>query len=120
MALQAGDLDRRITLLERAPKLDTADTGQDVGDWARLERDATPWAKVEAVSGGEAQVADQPVAVRTLDVTIWWRADVRDRGVEMVVLYEGKAYAVADVAEVGHREALRLRVTGRAEQVRLR
>lgn len=117
--LTAGELNRRITLYERAPRLDSQGTGEDVGLWRELPNDPKPYAKAVPLGGGESQEASQVVARQSFKFTVWWRADVHDRGVEMAVVYEGKAYDVAAVEEVGDREGLALTANGRAEGLQL-
>lgn len=116
MPIKPGELTRRITLYERTKKLDAAGTGQDVGEWKPVQRDANPWAKVTPVSGDETADAQQVVARRVVDVVIWWREDLAQRGVEMRVVYENLSFDVVDVAEIGFREGLKLRAVARAER----
>ena len=110
--MNIGRLNRRILLYERQEQLDSAGTGQDVGDWAPV---ASRWAMVRHAGGGEQFTADQVVAKRSIEFTIRWSRSIAARGVEMAVVYEGRAFSIEDVEEVGNREGLKLIGSARAE-----
>jgi SPP1 family predicted phage head-tail adaptor len=112
VALQAGQLNRRIGLYRRL-RAKNATTGEEEGDWQPFARDPYPWAKVETVGGAEAPGAEVATATTTKLFTVWYRRDV---SVEDRVLFEGKAYDVQTVDEVGDREALQIRAVARAER----
>jgi SPP1 family predicted phage head-tail adaptor len=113
--VQAGQLNRQIVLYERTSKLDGAGTGQDVGQWAALNNGAGVWCRVRHAGGLENFTADQVVARRSIEFLIRWRLDVLQRGVEMAIVYEGRAFEIDDVEELGNREGLVLRGSARAE-----
>lgn len=91
----AGALDRRITI-ERAALVD--DGYQEVEAWAPV---ATLWASHAAISDGERWAAGAARAVVNARFVIRHRADIttKDR-----VLYEGRAYNIVAVKEVGRRQ----------------
>lgn len=117
--MEPGILNRRVTLYRRESKLDVAadgrGSGEEIGEWRPLLSNSNVWARVQPFTGGEGFSADQVVATSTKEFTIYFRVDVLRDGVRMRVLYEGQAYDVVDVVEIGDREGLRLRAVARAE-----
>lgn len=109
--MRAGRLNRRVELYRRAAAED-ATSGEDVGEWLAV---TSTWAEAKPVGGSEAFSANQTRAEASFDFLIRWRADVELLGVEWRVVYRGKAYDVTAVSELGNREGLVLRATGRAE-----
>ena len=111
MNLQAGQLNRKISLWRRDPARDAA-TGEDLGDWIPFTTDARPWAAVTSLGGLEASGVEVRAAATTKEFVVWWRADVT---VQDRVIYEDRAYDIVALEEVGDREGLRIRATARAE-----
>lgn len=107
--MEIGELDRQVQLLRPSTARD-ATTGETAVDY---ESAGEVWAKVENAGTREGQAAAQRYAEVDLVVTIRWREDL---DVTWGVQYEGRAYEIVGVEEVGRRDGLRLIVTGRAER----
>ncbi len=97
--MQAGKLDRRLTLRRNTPTTD--EFGGEVPNWSDL---ATVWASKQDVSDGERVRAQQVGAsittrfqFRSLDGGA--RPSVKDQAV-----CEGVAYEITAVKEIGRRE----------------
>lgn len=74
MALNAGDLDQRVTLQQA---VETRDSGGGVEvTWQNLTTNPTVWAQVRPLSGREAYRARQVIATATHSVRIRNRSDV--------------------------------------------
>jgi SPP1 family predicted phage head-tail adaptor len=101
--IQAGKLDRRITIQERTAVQDGA--GGETVTW--VDR-ATVWAAKMDVSGREQLMAHQMVPTDLVRFRIRYRSDVAmtDR-----VVYDGVAYNIQHKAEIGRREGLELLAT---------
>lgn len=105
--MKAGDLDRRITV-ERA-SVATDNYGGETRTWAAL---GTVWAQVLPISDGERWRAGEVAAHVTTRFRIRWGlgVTVRDR-----IVYEGRAYDIAGVKEIGRREGQEITASARAE-----
>ncbi|GAA6121453.1 phage head closure protein [Acidovorax sp. FG27] len=89
MTLDAGDLNRRITIQAPGTARDAA--GQPIGGWIEV---ATVWADVRQQSGLQAIKADAPMTKLAASIRIRWRQGVEDT---MRVLYDGQVYTIATV-----------------------
>lgn len=100
--IQAGKLDRRVTIQERTVARDAA--GGETVTW--VDR-ATVWAAKVDVTGRELLMASQMVETAQARFRIRYRSDVEqtDR-----VVYDGVAYDIQHKAEIGRREGLELLV----------
>lgn len=107
--LRAGELDHEVQLLRPSTARDTT-TGETAVDY---ESTCTVWAKVENAGTREGWAAAQRYAEVDLVITIRWRGDL---DVTWGVQYEGRAYEIVGVEEIGRRVGVRLIVTGRAER----
>lgn len=96
MALEAGDLDRRITIQQATSVADAF--GEPIETWSDL---ATVWAEVVPLGGREFFEARQVNAEQTARFRIRYRADITR---EMRVLYDGKTYGI-EAAEEDRRYA---------------
>ena len=90
--MQAGRLDKRITIIEhtQAPDAtfgDLVDTPSTVG---------TFWAQVEHLKGRELFQAQQTVGEVTTRFTLRWRSDIV---ATMTITYGGKDYDIVDIDE---------------------
>ena len=104
--LRAGDLDRRITILQRV-NVRNEKTGTDKAVWTPL---ATVWAQVQAILPSRAdRVADVvDIAKRPARVRIRWRSDVT---IEMRIRFEDREYTiVSGPVEIGRRQGLEMLV----------
>ncbi len=108
MTLRAGLLDRRIRLERRVEETDAS--GQAVVRWLPL---AEVWARVEPLGGREGFGQQQWVASGEVRFTIRWRDDVTPLH---RVVYAGREFDVASVAEDGSREAILVIARGRTER----
>lgn len=105
--MQAGKLDRRITLLKPTTAQDSYGAMTEA-----FASDGTVWANVKQVDGGESFQDDQHTAKKTLVFTIRYRSGITP---SWRVQFDGEIYDLDDVAEVGRREGLAL--TGYAREV---
>lgn len=105
--IEAGDLDRRITI-ERATTT-TDDFGADTQTWAPL---ATVWASYKPISDSERMRAAEVGATITARFQIRWGHDV---DVEDRLIFEGRVMSIVAVKEIGRREGQELTAAGRAE-----
>lgn len=103
----AGRLDRRITI-ERA-SVTTDEYGGPVETWATL---ATVWAEVLPISDGERWRAAEVAATVTHRFRIRWGVGVEatDR-----ISYDGKAFEISNVKEIGRREGQEITAQARGE-----
>lgn len=105
--IQAGDLDRRVTI-ERASTT-TDEYGNSAETWNAL---ATVWAKVDHISDGEKWKAAEVGAHVDTRFLIRWGFSVTplDR-----VVYESRAYSIKGVKEIGRREGQEITASARAD-----
>jgi SPP1 family predicted phage head-tail adaptor len=96
--IQAGKLDRRITIQERTVTRDSA--GGETVTW--VDR-ATVWASKNDVSGRDQLLANQMAATGLVRFWIRHRSDVV--GTDRIV-YDDTAYDIQHIAEIGRREGL--------------
>lgn len=106
--MRIGALNRRVQLCRRDVQRDP-EGGEDVGVWKPYGSCA---AGVTVVGGREGLEERQTVARTDRVFRVRWRRDVT---VEDRIVYEGKAYDIVDVREVGNREGLDLVASARAE-----
>lgn len=99
--MDAGELDRRVTLLKRS--LRTQAPGNEQRE--QFDARATLYAKVEPLTGREFFAASELYKEETLKITIRWRDDVdaADR-----LLYRDVPYKIVHLAEIGRREFLEI------------
>lgn len=100
--MQAGKLDRRITIQE--PVISQDDYGEPVvTGWADV---ATVWAQVVPVSGREYFDATAVRAEKTTRFRIRWRSGLTEA---MRIVYDGRNYDIRSIVELGRREGLEIR-----------
>ena len=99
--MHAGKMDRRITIQRREET--QAPSGATAPNWINW---AVVWAQVIPVSGREYIAARQLQAERTTRFLIRWRAGVVST---MRILYDGQAYEIRAIAEIGRRDGLDIR-----------
>lgn len=105
--LAAGDLDRRITIQRAATVTDAF--GGEMPIWTDL---ATVWASVELVKDGERFRAAEVAASVDVRFRIRWGLGVT---VEDRVFYDGRAWEIAGVKEIGRRVGQEISASARAE-----
>ncbi len=98
MGVNAGQLDRRITLEEWAPTLDGH--GQELEGWVVR---ATVWAAVEERGGGEGFQADQVTQSQSAVFEVRHMANIDPK---WSVVYNGQRYDILDIRDPGRRERL--------------
>ncbi len=108
MVIAAGRLNRRISLERRVEKTD--ESRQSVITYDPV---ASVWAAVEPVGGSKGFGEQQFVSTGDLRFTVKWRRDLTPLH---RVVYDGVAYDVQSVAEMGNREGLLILGRGRAEK----
>lgn len=109
--MQAGKLDRRITLQRATTAQD--ETGQEVQTWSDL---ATVWASRRDVSDAERVAAAEVAASITTRFQIRWGtswADLNPR--EHRVALDGRIYDISGVKEIGRREGLEITAAARRD-----
>lgn len=105
--MDPGRLDRRIVIQVSTPA--QSSSGEVTDSWGTL---ATLWAEFLPGPGRESFSQDQRHAHVDARFRIWWRDDVSPLN---RITYDGRAYDIVEVLEVGRREGLELRATTRAE-----
>lgn len=98
--MQAGPLDRRITIQTHTDTRDGA--GEPVPAWTTL---ATVWANVLHLRGTEPFEGQQFNAQRVTVFTIRYRDDVDET---MQVSFDGQTYDIEGISELGRRDGLEL------------
>ena len=102
--MQAGRLDRLVTLQHRVLTRDTA-TGEEVVTYTTY---ATVWAGKRDLRGSERYAAQQVNS----DTTTAWQIRHRTDVVATDVLgYDGLQYNITGIAEIGRRDGLELQAT---------
>lgn len=108
--MDAGRLDRRVTLQRAVVTVDAYN--EEVPTWTSY---ATVWAACEPVSDGERQRAGETLSDKKARFTIRYSTDVKAVDARDLLLFEGRAYDVNGVKEIGRREFLEITATARAE-----
>ena len=96
--MQAGKLDRRITIQSQSASQDGA--GEAVATWAVVD---TVWAQVIGTSGSEPFQGEQFNAQRKVTFVIRYRTDIDETN---RIVYGGETYGVTATFEIGRRELL--------------
>jgi SPP1 family predicted phage head-tail adaptor len=116
--MQAGKLDRKISIERRTDTRDAA--GQPIPTWTRIG--ATRWAAVMPVSGGERFTADQFIGRQQTEFQIRWASDISDISPLDRIVYpvasspsDNEIYDVLAVHEIGRRAGLRIITSRRSE-----
>lgn len=112
--MDAGRLDRRVTLQRATTAADAY--GERVQTWADL---ATVWAeKIESgrlVAREQADAGEARVALARRKFRIRWSETVAVIDASDRLLFEGDAYDILGVTELGRREGLEIECTARAD-----
>ena len=103
--MRAGEMDRRITIEKNTPTRSA--TGEEKENWTTL---ATVWAQVRAVGGGERFRGAHIVAEATTSFVIRHRTDVTEK---MRIQFDGDAYDIHHISEIGRREGLVIQASRR-------
>lgn len=111
MALRAGTLDRRITLMSAG--IVRNEGGDDVDGFVPL---ATVWASVRPAPGVERLASAQSAAEAPTVFRIRWSPAVADFSPSGVIEYpvgSGRRFDVKSVVEIGRRDGLEIAAVGR-------
>ena len=107
--MQAGTLDRRITL--QRPESSRDAQGEPVPAWADV---ADVWAHRRPVRAAERFAAQQVIASNAVVFRIRYRADVVAAGETWRIVDRDGIWGIEGVAEIGRRDGLELAATRRA------
>lgn len=108
--MQAGKLDRRITLQRATVTRD--EYNEPVEAWGDI---ATVWASYEPIRDGERFRAGERAAELSARFQIRYSSTVADLGPEDRLTFEGKVYEIVHVKEIGRREGLEITTTARGD-----
>lgn len=97
--MRPGQLDRRITIEENTET--RSPSGAPVEDWTAVVSNEP--AQVRAVGGGERFRGAHIVAEATTSFVIRWRTGLDEK---MRIQYDGDAYDIHVISEIGRREGL--------------
>lgn len=104
--MRPGQLDRRITIEKNTET--RSPSGGTVDGWA--DHVANEPAQVRAVGGGERFRGAHIVAEATTSFVIRWRAGLDEK---MRIQYDGHAYDIHRIDEIGRREGLLIQASRR-------
>lgn len=111
--MEAGKLDRRITLLPRLITKDGFNEGVETWPAPGLE----VWASYEPVKDAERLRAAEVAATITARFQIRWSPDVSGLSEVDRLSFDGRSFAIVAVKEIGRREGLEISAAARAERV---
>lgn len=109
--MRAGRLDRRITISRNFPVV--SESGSVSDGWTDL---ATVRASVKYNRGSERFTVQQLVGKTFVTFTCRWSNQVSDLAVTDRVTYEGRAFDIHDVRELGNREGMEIDASTRNEE----
>lgn len=110
--MQAGRLDRRITLYRQGAPADDGFTSAP-GPWAEL---ASVSASFEPLSDGERVRQQQVGATVSARFQIRWSSVVADLSAEDQLEFEGRRFAISHVKPIGRKVGLELTAGALAER----
>lgn len=102
MAVRRGELDRRLSLLQKQTTRD--EYGSEISTWVVV---AEVWAKVTPVFARERNAAPKTMPVEQATVLINWRTDISSA---WRIRYRERDWQITGIAPVGRDEALQLTV----------
>lgn len=111
--MDAGSLDRRITLLRAG--IVTNEYGDEVDGFADL---ATVWASVKPAPGTERLASAENAATAPTVITIRYSSMVADLTPRDRIEYpvgSGRTFDIKSVVELGRRDGLQIAAVGRAD-----
>ena len=100
MAVRRGELNRRLSLLQKQTTRD--EYGAEIPAWVVV---AEVWAKVTPVFASERNAAPQTMPVEQATVLLNWRTDIT---AAWRIRYRDKDWQITGIAPVGRDEALQL------------
>jgi len=105
--VRAGELDRKVTLLEPKTQLDSSGTGQAVETFVPR---GDVWAGVTPLSGREALAAAQRHPETTHRFRMRWRSRA-DLNEAWRIRHDGRDWNITEILEIGRREGLDVMAT---------
>ncbi|WP_332717347.1 phage head closure protein [Pelagibacterium mangrovi] len=112
--MDAGDLDRRITLHKAGEPQGEDDFGNPIpGEDINLTR----WAEYLPVSDRERLAAMEVSASYTARFRIRWSQAVKSVDPTWRLTFEGRVYDISGVKELGRREGIEITASARAEAI---
>lgn len=109
--MQAGRLDRRITLQQATPSQSAS--GEPTEGWADT---VTVWAQKIEARGDERFTGEQMVGSVNRSFRIRWSDDVKDITAQWRVVYGGVSHNIIAVREIGRREGIEIDCYARGEE----
>lgn len=109
--MRAGRLDRQITIQRKS--LTQSDSGEEQTAWADV---ATVWAEKVENRGPERFTTQQIVGHAIKTFRFRWSTTVDEITTEHRVLFDGRAYDITDVREIGRREGFEIDCFTRSEE----
>lgn len=110
--MQAGKLDRRITI-ERAAGKGRDSFNSIVEKWLPV---ATVWAAKQDIKDAERIAAQEVGAEVTTRFQIRWSSVVTDVNPKDRIVFEGRIYDISAVKEIGRREGIEITATARSDK----
>lgn len=107
--MNPGDFNRNVTIQTITATRDAF--GAEIETWGDV---AVVWAKIEPLSGGESYSSDNIQSQSTHRITVYYRTDVTAK---QRIVYDGFAYDILLVKEVGFKEGLELSTRWASEVV---
>ncbi len=113
MPLNAGDLDREVTIQQLADS--DGSSGFPVETWTTLD---TVWAQKTLANGSERFKTAQLAAALVVGWNMYWRDDLDPDSVDVPktrrLLYQGRVYDITYASEIGRREGIELMTIARS------
>lgn len=116
--MQAGKLDRKISIQRRADTLD--DHGQPIPAWTQIG--AYRWSRKEPVNGSERFASDQFIGREQNTFEVRWTEDLADLNPKDRIVYpvtdtpaDNEIYEIMAVHEMGRRHGLTIMTARRSE-----
>jgi SPP1 family predicted phage head-tail adaptor len=106
--MQAGELDRRITIERYSSSIN--DFGEEVGAWAAI---ATVWASKADIRDTERFVAQQVNSTITTRFQIRYSSMLADVNPKDRLTHAGLLYGIVAVKEIGRREGIEITAAAR-------
>jgi SPP1 family predicted phage head-tail adaptor len=101
MPIRAGKLDRRIVIQGKVIVI--SDSGEEQVTWSQL---ANVWAEKVESTGAERYAAQQLIGRAMSTFRFRWNQATSQVTAGHQILYNGRAYDILDVREIGRREGL--------------
>lgn len=110
IAINAGSLDRRITI-QRATYA-TSSLNTPIATWADL---TTVWANITFRNAGEGEAGQQVRATLQTRFTIRYSSKVADVNPKDRLTFDGRTYDIKAVYELGRRQGMEIHAVARSD-----